>query len=71
MQVSEVMRLARKHLNANSAYVTSAVHCLNDAHAMCDENKISYAYDRALRSLAYSIGVCHPDYRRAKDQREV
>jgi hypothetical protein len=44
---------------------SSARLCLADAIELYDAGDFEAAKRRALKSLAYSIGICHPDYRRA------
>jgi hypothetical protein len=58
------IRLARKHLGKGSME-SSARLCLADAIALHDKGMLDYAQARALKSLAYSVGICHADYRRA------
>lgn len=63
----EVIRLARKHLGSDgsSPEVSSARLALADAVKLYDEGDFVAARQRALRSLAYSVGVFHADYNRA------
>jgi hypothetical protein len=70
MHPLEIFALARKHLDAAIAakrdfFQTSSEYCLQsalDAYSRGD----GLALRRwALKSLAYSIGIAHPDYRRA------
>lgn len=64
MQISEVLALARKHLGSGTME-SSARLCLADAISLYDAGEFVYARARALRSLAYSVGITHPDYIRA------
>ena len=63
MNTSEVIALARKHLGGGME--SSARICLSDAVNLLDGGDLFSAKERALKSLAYSVGVCHPDYARA------
>jgi phosphoribosylaminoimidazole-succinocarboxamide synthase len=61
MDTKQVIALARKHsTNSSSARV-----CLADAIEHFDNGRLSDAKDRALHSLAFSVGVFHKDYKRA------
>jgi hypothetical protein len=62
--VSTALTLARKHIGSGSM-VSSARLCLADAVALFDAGKLTLAKERALKSIAYSVGICHPDYERA------
>jgi hypothetical protein len=55
--------LARRHLG-KGAMESSARLCLADAVSLFDADKYELAKARALKSLAYSVGVFHEDYRR-------
>lgn len=60
---SEAIRLARKHIGSGEM-VSSARLALADAISLEAEGKLDLAKDRALDSLAYSVGVFHADYKR-------
>lgn len=60
----EVITLARKHIGGQME--SSARLCLADAVALYDKGEHDYARKRALKSLAYSVGGFHPDYRKAE-----
>lgn len=64
MNSSEVLALARKHLGSGSME-SSARLCLADAVSLMDKGDLKYAKLRALKSLAYSVGILHADYQRA------
>lgn len=70
MNTNEVIILARKHVNGAAGEMkSSALVCLQDA-IMCQyQGDLATAKERALKSLAYSVGVFHPDYRRARRPR--
>jgi hypothetical protein len=64
MQVHQVIVLARKHFGGDME--SSARLCLADAISIVNEfGDLNQAKARALKSLAYSVGVFHPDYIRA------
>lgn len=70
MIVTQVIRLARKHLGG--AMESSARLCLADAIGLFDAGDWDGAKDRAIASLAYSVGITHADYRAASAKlREV
>lgn len=70
METFDVIALACDHIEnaANQQMFSSAMLCLDDAirlahgpgHVDLDAAKV-----RALKSLAYSVGILHPDYQRA------
>jgi hypothetical protein len=60
---AEVIRQARKHLGGEME--SSARLCLADAIALYDADEMDAAKERALKSLAYSVGVFHPVYVRS------
>ncbi len=64
MTADKVIVLARKHLGTG-AMDSSARLCLKDAVELQAEGMLDYAKARALKSLAYSVGVFHQDYQRA------
>jgi hypothetical protein len=63
MNTEKVIVLARKHLGGEME--SSARLCLSDAISLYAEGKLDFAKARALKSLAYSVGLSHADYRKA------
>jgi hypothetical protein len=63
MNTDKVIVLARKHLGG--AMESSARLCLSDALGLYEAGDLTYAKKRALKSLAYSVGIFHSDYARA------
>ena len=64
MNTEKTIILARKHLGSGSME-SSARHCLAEAVRLNDNNDTESARKWALKSIAYSVGVFHPDYVRA------
>lgn len=64
ISTDKVFALARKHLGSG-AMESSARICLEDAMALNERGLLDLARARALKSIAYSVGVFHADYRRA------
>lgn len=64
MKVSEVIALARKYVEVG-IMVSSARLCLADAEKAYSAGNFDIARQRAIKSLAYSVGILHPDYKRA------
>jgi hypothetical protein len=62
--IEEVLRLARLHVADGAIMETSARLCLADAVKLADDGRLVRAADRAVDSLAYSVGILHSDYRR-------
>lgn len=65
MNVSQVIILARRHIGNGAAMDSSARLCLEDAVSLADAGELDAAKVRALKSLAYSVGILHADYKRA------
>jgi hypothetical protein len=63
MTTSQILSLARKNLGG--AMESSARLCLSDAVSLADSGDLKAAKARALKSLAYSVGVFHKDYQKA------
>lgn len=66
MNTSDILSLARKHLGSG-AMDSSARLCLADAVRLADAGDYASARSRAIKSLAYSVGVFHADYVAASD----
>ena len=64
MNTFEVIELARKHVNNGAVMQSSAQACLESAERLQAQGKCVEARNRAVRSLQYSVGVFHPDYKR-------
>lgn len=69
MTAAEIIALAADHLRLaiesnRDFFRSSAELCLEDARYYAAHDAAA-ARRRALKSLAYSIGILHPDYRRA------
>jgi hypothetical protein len=63
MTSTQILTLARKHLGGMME--SSARLCLADAIRLFDDGDLQYAKQRALKSLQYSVGMFHADYRKA------
>jgi len=64
MNTHKIIIIARKHLGKGEM-VSSAEVCLSDAINLYDSGELDVAKTRALKSIAYSVGVFHQDYKRA------
>lgn len=58
MTTLEIIKIATNHAHKND----SAMVCLNDAVALHKKGDDVHAKQRAIKSLAYSVGVCDPIY---------
>ena len=65
MNLPLIQTLARKHI-AGGAMESSARLCLADSLACAERDDWTSAADRALASLRFSVGVFHPDFKRAE-----
>lgn len=61
---SKAIILARKHVGNGAAMESSARLCLSDAVTQHDAGNLDAAYMWAKKSLAYSVGIFHADYKR-------
>lgn len=65
MNASESIRIARKQLlNMEGGMISSAEICLKDAVEQYDAGNFDAAKMWAAKSLRYSVGVFHADYKR-------
>lgn len=65
MNANQTIILARKHVANGAVMESSARACLADAIAQFDAGNKDSAQMWALKSLAYSVGIFHPDYNRS------
>lgn len=66
MNAHQTIILARKHVMQNIAPMQSSAElCLSDAVKLYDDGALDRAKDRAIKSLAYTVGIFHPDYKSA------
>jgi hypothetical protein len=61
LDTDKVLNIARQHLGNNS----SARACMTDAIKAKDAGNLDMAARWALRSIAHSVGILHPDYSKA------
>jgi hypothetical protein len=64
MTTIAIIALAKSHLG-RGVMDTSAELCLTDALCWEEAGRLDLARERAIKSLAYSVGVFHPSYLRA------
>ena len=64
MNAAQTLTLARKHLAA-AIQESSARFCMTGAVRALDDGALDSAKMWALKSLGYSVGVFHADYKRA------
>ena len=64
MNAHQTIILARKHLGTG-VMDSSARLCLTDALRLHEEGHLTRAKERALKSIAYSVGILHADYKNA------
>lgn len=62
---AEILRLARKHVDNGAVMASSARLCMAEAVASFNDGHYDVAAARAVKSLAYSVGIFHPDYKKA------
>ena len=65
MNTDTILTLARKHLGNNAVMESSARLCLETAIQQYDYGQVETAKMWAIKSLSYSVGVFHADYKRA------
>lgn len=64
MNANQAIILARKHVGNGAVMESSARLCLADAIAQYDKGEEEYAINHAKKSLAYSVGIFHQDYKK-------
>ena len=57
---TDILTIARRHLGKGNE--SSARHCLADAVKQGDEGNLVSRDMWALRAIAHSVGILHPDY---------
>jgi hypothetical protein len=57
----DFITIAKSHIGKGDM-VSSAQLCCDDAYALFMEQKFDQAKERALKSIAYSVGIFHEDY---------
>ena len=62
-QAEKAIRIARKHVSNGAVMESSARSCLADAINTFDKGNFDAAIMWAKKSLAYSVGVFHQDYK--------
>jgi hypothetical protein len=65
MNAQEIIDLAQSHVSKASMQ-SSAQLCVDDARACLARGLPDYAIGRAVRSLAYSLGILSPVYQAAR-----
>ena len=65
MNTDKILILARKHVGNGGDMDSSARFCLTEAARAVDEGRLNAARMWAIKSLAYSVGIFHPDHKRA------
>ena len=65
----KAIRLARKHVGNGAAMESSARLCLADAIDRMNTGNYDSAHFHACKSLKYSVGIFHADYKSAASDR--
>lgn len=65
MKAAQVIELARKHVGNGAPMQGSAELCLQDAESRLERGRYPEARNLALKALRYSVGIFHPDYKKA------
>ncbi len=64
MTADKAIITARKHIGSGAEMDSSARFCLNDALRAYERGDYDAARMWAKKSLAYSVGIAHSDYRK-------
>ena len=65
---NDAIILARKHIGNNATMESSARVCLEDAVHQYDKGQYDAAIMWAAKSLSYSVGIAHADYRKVNHE---
>lgn len=69
-QAYEALRLAQIHAETTTKPMkSSAVECAANAERHFNEGKFGFAHEWACESLAYSVGMFHPDHAKVSAER--
>jgi hypothetical protein len=63
---SQALDLARKHASNGAIMQSSAEFCLRDAESSHKEGLALVTIAHAVKSLSYSVGIFHADYKAAR-----
>lgn len=67
LDIEGVIILARKHVISRTCEMQSSAElCLQDAMALFEDGEYAKAAARSLKSLAYTVGITHTDYKRVR-----
>lgn len=61
------IQIAESRLDSPISKCGSAILCIKDARSCYDKELWQYAYNRALDSLSYSVGIFSPTYAHVKN----
>lgn len=61
MNALETITIAQRHID-KGPMASSAKLALDDAIILYNNGLTTRAHNRALKSIAYSVGILHPDY---------
>jgi len=67
LKAENLIALAEHHARATVGWKSSAELCINDASELLLAGRYEDASGAALRSLRYSIGILHADFRQASE----
>lgn len=67
LKAENLIALAEHHARVTVGWKSSAELCINDASSLLLAGRYEDAGTAALRSLKYSIGILHTDYRLASE----
>lgn len=59
----DCIHAAKKHLNNGADMQSSAFLSFDDADKLWFKGDYEHAFTRAMKSLAYSVGIMHADYK--------
>lgn len=66
-KAKDILNIARVHLLDNYDNLSSVELCLSDAENLFNKGDFNNSIKRALKSIQYSVGCFHNDYKLAID----
>jgi len=71
MTLPQALAIAEKHSNNGAEMQTSALMSIYQAKKLYDMGRYEYVWGWIIRSIEYSVGRSHPDYKYVLDSYKI